>query len=265
MNWVVKALKSSVGKKLVMAVTGVLLCLFLVIHLAGNLLMYVGPDVYNGYAHTLHSQPGLIKVAEFGLLILFLVHIWLALETTRDNREARKTRYAVKQSKIYDRKIPHAISPENNMLLTGVVVLAFLLIHVGDFTFNLKMTERIKDLEPFDKAIVIMRNPVSFVAYLVGVLLLGWHLTHGATSMFQSMGLKHPKYDPLTTRFGPFFGLVMAVGFASFPLYAVLTPYQPPAPGSQPAHPHSEQQSDGQEQVQAGERPVLSVVRPFAS
>lgn len=227
MNWVAKALTSSVGKKLLMAVTGALLCLFLVVHLAGNLLMYAGPEAYNNYAHALHSQEGLVKIAEVGLLALFLVHIWLALETNRENREARSQPYAMKKSKIAERKIPYEISPENYMLFTGVVVLAFMLIHLGDFTFNLTMPEKIAGKEPFDKAITILRHPLSFVSYLIGVTLLGWHLSHGVTSMFQTLGLRHAKYDGITRNIGPVFALIIAIGFASFPLYAVLTPYDP--------------------------------------
>ncbi len=227
MNWVLNALKSSVGKKLLMAITGLLLCLFLVLHLAGNLLMYVGPEIYNAYAHKLHEQKVLLIVAEVGLLLLFVAHIWLALETNRENREARPQRYAVKKSKIPGRVIPFGISPENYMLFSGVIVLAFLLIHLGDFTFNLTMPDKIQGKEPFDKAIIIMRHPVSFVSYLIGVALLGWHLTHGVTSMFQTLGLRHSKYDFITQNVGPIFAVVIAVGFATFPIYAVLTPYDP--------------------------------------
>ncbi|TWT61226.1 succinate dehydrogenase cytochrome b subunit [Rubinisphaera italica] len=227
MAWVTDAVKSSIGKKLLMACTGFLLCGFLVMHLLGNLLMYVGPDTYNNYAHALHSQEMLIKVAEFGLLILFAIHIWLGFETNLENRESRKKRYAVKKSKIPDRKVPYFISPENYMLFTGVIVFIFLLIHLGDFTFNITMPDKIEGREPFDKAIIIMRSPLSTISYIIGVLLLGWHLSHGVTSMFQTLGLKHPKYDPLTKTIGPVFAIIIAVGFASFPIYAWLSPYDP--------------------------------------
>ena len=237
MNWVVNTLKSSVGKKLLMGVTGLLLCLFLIVHLAGNLLMYVGPDAYNAYAHTPHSQEWFVKIAEVGLLGLFGLHIWLGLETSRENRSARSQRYRVKRSKIPGRKIPFNVSPENYMLMTGVIVLAFLLIHLDDFTFNLTMPEELEGREPFDKAMIIMRHPVSFVSYLVGVILLGWHLAHGVTSMFQTLGLRHPKYDGLTQKAGPVFALIIAVGFASFPIYAVISPYDPyAAPAAEESH-----------------------------
>ncbi len=230
MNWVVDALKSSVGKKLIMACTGILLCLFLVVHLLGNFLMLVGPDAYNAYAHGLHSQEWFVRLAETGLLVLFVVHIWVAMETSRENTDARPQQYAVKKSKVAGRKVPASLSPENNMLLSGVLVLAFMLLHLGDFTLNLTMPEKIAGLEPFDKAFVIMRTPVSAIAYLLGVSILGWHLSHGVTSLFQTLGLKHPKYDPLTRNFGPVFAIIIAGGFAIFPLYALTSSYETAKP-----------------------------------
>ncbi len=240
MNWVVDALKSSVGKKLIMACTGILLCLFLVVHLLGNFLMLVGPDAYNAYAHGLHSQEWFVHLAEAGLLVLFAIHIWVAMETSRENTDARPQQYAVKKSKIANRKLPASISPENNMLLSGVLVLAFMLLHLGDFTLNLTMPDKIAGLEPFDKAFVIMRTPVSAIAYLLGVMILGWHLSHGVTSLFQTLGLKHPKYDPLTSKLGPAFAIIIAGGFAIFPLYALTSSYETAKPSSkseaQPQH-----------------------------
>ncbi len=233
MNWVVDALKSSVGKKLIMACTGILLCLFLVVHLLGNFLMLVGPDAYNAYAHGLHSQEWFVRLAETGLLVLFVVHIWVAMETSRENTDARPQQYAVKRSKVAGRKVPASLSPENNMLLSGVLVLAFMLLHLGDFTLNVTMPEKIAGLEPFDKAFVIMRTPVSAIAYLLGVSILGWHLSHGVTSLFQTLGLKHPKYDPLTRNFGPVFAIIIAGGFAIFPLYALTSSYETAKPDSQ--------------------------------
>jgi succinate dehydrogenase / fumarate reductase cytochrome b subunit len=100
LNWLIKALSSSIGKKFVMALTGLLLCGFLVVHLAGNLLLYAGPSAYNGYAHKLHSQEWLIKIAEGGLVVLFGTHILLALRTAAENRRSRRNSYQAKVSKL---------------------------------------------------------------------------------------------------------------------------------------------------------------------
>jgi len=251
MSWVTNAIKSSIGRKFLVACTGLLLCGFLVAHLIGNLLMYIGPEVYNNYAHTLHSQEYLIKIAEVGLLVLFIAHLWLAIEASSRNRAARQTRYAVKKSKLPNRKIPYAITPENYMLVSGIIVLIFLCIHLGDFTFNLTMPEKIAGLEPYDKAIVIMRSPVSAIAYVIGSLLLMWHLWHGATSMFQTLGLRHPKYDGLTQNFGPVFATIIGLGFATFPIYAWLVPYNPPAPNPDAPEAHGEPDSHSMNTIPA--------------
>src|SRR4029077_15657222 len=98
--WLVKACGSSIGKKIVMAITGLALCGFLVVHLGGNLLLYVGAEKYNHYAHTLHAQEHLLLVAEIGLLILFAGHIWLAFSTKIENDAARPVGYAMRRSKM---------------------------------------------------------------------------------------------------------------------------------------------------------------------
>ena len=105
---------SSVGKKFVMGITGLLLCGFLVTHLAGNLLMLVSPDAYNGYAHALHSNELLIKFAEVGLLVLFVTHLYLAFATSRENRQARgPVGYAQQVTKIEDRTFEPRLPPKN--------------------------------------------------------------------------------------------------------------------------------------------------------
>src|SRR5262249_26790687 len=128
-----KALTSSVGKKFVMGITGLLLCGFLVTHLAGNLLLYVSPDAYNKYAHTLHAQGILLKVAEVILYALFVIHIFLAVRTTQENWAARGHRYFIRRSKLD--AAPHTNSsplhPEAWMFTSGSIILLFLIVHVG--------------------------------------------------------------------------------------------------------------------------------------
>ncbi len=228
-DWVVKFLTSSLGKKLVIALSGLLLCGFLAVHLAGNLLMYVGPDAYNTYAHTLHSQEWFVKFAEFGLLILFGAHIIIALNTDRDNRSARAKNYQVKETK-QQTFLPYQLLAENWMIISGLIVLCFLIVHLSDFTFQTTpgLMEKIKGHEPFDKAIIILRNPLHALLYVTGVLLLGWHLSHGFRSAFQTLGLNHPKYTKGIETLGKVFALVVALGFASFPIWAAMSGYKVP-------------------------------------
>lgn len=201
-----------------MGITGLLLCGFLVVHLAGNLLLYVGADAYNEYAHALHSQAALLAVAEAGLLLLFLAHLLLAIITTWENRKARgREDYAVKASK---QKLFLTFFPHNWMWITGTIVLAFVLLHLYDFRFE--RFEQIDSSEtPFDKAIRLLKHPVTIAGYLVGVIVLGIHLAHGFASAFQSLGINHPKYNTAIKIVGGLFAAVIAVGFASFPIWAM--------------------------------------------
>lgn len=234
MNSLLKALTSSVGKKFVMALTGLLLCGFLVVHLGGNLLLYVGAGAYNKYAHTLHSQEWFVKTAEVGLLVLFVAHIGLAISTSRENRAARKVRYLAKTSKL-DACESVSVAPfssETWMFLSGAVVLAFLLLHLADFHFEWRLKGASHE-EPFDKAVRILNDTWSFWFYLVGCIILGVHLTHGFASAFQSLGLNHPKYNKLIRCFGIAFAIVIGAGFAMFPLWGKLLHQVPAAMSGQ--------------------------------
>lgn len=222
MNWVAETFNSSIGKKIVMALTGLLLCGFLIVHLGGNVLMYVGPEAYNTYAHTLHSQEWAVKMAEVVLALLFVAHIVYAVRTGSRNSESRGQRYKVKKSKIKSRFLPFEVSPENLMLVSGIIVLCFLVVHLAEFTFGFRLAEQTKGLEPFDKALVILRNPASASIYVVGCLLLGWHLMHAVSSSLQTFGLNHPKYNGLIVWAGMIFAVVIALGFASFPIWAAI-------------------------------------------
>lgn len=233
MNWLRAALTSSVGKKFVMGVTGLLLCGFLVVHLAGNLLMLAGPEAYNDYAESLHSNEWLVKIGEALLLVLFASHIYLAFVTTRENSNARgPVEYALRESKIEQRTLTARISPENWMFVTGAVVLGFLILHLCDFTFEVRddffyvSTDDDSNVQrqPFDKAVLLLRNPLTFGVYLAGCFFLAWHLGHGVSSAFQSLGVNHPKYNGLIKWAGILFALVIGIGFIYFPMWAVFQP-----------------------------------------
>lgn len=221
MSPVLKALSSSVGKKFVMGITGLLLCGFLVTHLAGNLLLYAGADAYNKYAHTLHSQPALLLIAEIILYFLFIAHIYLAFHTTTENWSARGHRYAIKRSKLD--AAPHTTSwplhPEAWMFWSGAVILFFLIVHVGQFAWEIWLPGPPGE-QPFTKAIRILNDNVTAAIYLIGVGILGIHLWHGFAAAFQSLGLTHPRYAGFIKWLGVLFAIVIALGFASFVAFA---------------------------------------------
>jgi len=217
--WLLKALKSSIGQKLVMAVTGFLLCGFLIAHLAGNLLLYVGPEAYNAYAEQLHSQEGLLMIAETGLFVIFLMHLYLAGATRKQSKDARNVAYGVRGSKI-DETETSLFEPQSWMFASGAVVLAFILLHISDFKMGMWLPAD-NNYEPFEKTTFILKNWVRFFAYIIGPIILAMHLSHGVPSAFQSLGLNHPKYNGLIKKGGWLFAWAIGLGFASFPIWAM--------------------------------------------
>ncbi len=227
MRWLLNALSTSVGRKVVLAITGLLLCGFLVAHLAGNLLLYVGDDgkSYNEYAHALHEQAALLAVAEVGLFGLLIAHIVIALQVSAENRAARKVGYAVTRSKQEGRYAAEGYRPDTWMLVTGILVLGFLVLHLIDFKMELRhksfyQTADGLDVTPFVKAknLLSTSNLITIVGYAIGSLALLAHLAHGFQSAFQTLGFNHPKYTPLIKLVGLVFAIAIGVGFATFPL-----------------------------------------------
>ncbi len=212
LKWVLRLLNSSIGRKFVMGATGLLLCGFLVAHLAGNLLLFVGQKAFDHYAHTLHSQEWL-PFAEAGLLVLFLAHIYLAFATTKDNKSARSVEYGVKQTKIRG-KILEIPSPSNWMFASGAVVLGFLILHLIDLRLGLRPdVAQFDEAEAYRNTIEVVSNPYSRLIYGVGVIFLGFHLSHGFAAAFQSLGFSHPKYTPTIKLAGKIFAIAIAAGF----------------------------------------------------
>lgn len=198
-----------------MGVTGLLLCGFLVVHLAGNLLLFAGKDSFNEYAHAIHKQWELVAIAELGLLVLFVAHVYLAITTSAGNVRARSDAYSVKQPKVPGR----IIGANSWMFVSGAIVLAFVILHLIDIRFsmrtNIKYLPESDPGAPYANTVAVLGDSISRIVYFVGVIILGVHLSHGFASAFQSIGLNHPKYMPLIKIIGQIFAVVIAVGFAS--------------------------------------------------
>jgi len=222
LSWFRLFVSSTLGKKYLMGITGLLLCGFLVTHLAGNLLMYVGANVYNNYAHTLHQQEWLIKTAEVGLLAIFVLHLYLAFSLSKQNKDARGVPYQVKKPKEGAETIP--TRPDAWMFWSGLAVFVFLLFHLSDFHFGTSAdiydTEKAAAMEPFDKAILVLSNPSRILIYVAGTVFLCAHLMHGFSSAFRSLGISHPKYNRCIRNLGYFFAVIFGLGFATFPIWA---------------------------------------------
>ena len=209
---------SSLGKKYLMALTGLFLCSFLVIHFLGNITLYTDPVQFNEYTRFMSSNP-IIRVMEIVLVAGFLTHIIDAIMLTRANKKAQPVKYAMdkKQSSWYSR----------NMGLTGSVILAFLVIHLQSFWYGYKFGS---PAYATDSAGLPIKDMYTMVVeafgefwysglYVVAVSLLGIHLNHGFQSAFQSVGLRHKKYTPTIKMLGTAFSILITLGFVSFPIY----------------------------------------------
>lgn len=207
MSWFVATLTRSIGKKLCVALTGLALCGFLVAHLAGNLLLYVGPEAFNHYAEALTKNP-LLPVAEIGLLSIFVVHMVLALYSTWENWRARPEPYRGKRAEG-GRTIG-----SSTMWITGPLILIFLVVHLLDFRLAEGGGKTLHAL-----VVEHFRSLPNVLAYAAAMLLVGIHVSHGFQSLFRSLGLVHPKYTPFVTRLGWAFAIVVVVGFGSIPFW----------------------------------------------
>lgn len=212
-------LRSSIGKKQILGVSGLLLCLFLVSHLLGNLLILKGAESYNNYCYALMHNP-LILPAEIGLLLLFLSHIGLALRLTIENKLARPQQYHLKV-----RTGRGATFASNTMPYTGMLILVFLVVHMIQFRFgpHYKVVYGNIEMRDIYKVVVeVFQNPLMVIYYIFSVMALGLHVSHGLPSAFQSLGFNHPEYTPLLKKLGIVYALIMVVGFSLLPIWVFM-------------------------------------------
>jgi succinate dehydrogenase / fumarate reductase cytochrome b subunit len=216
MGWFFKFTGSSIGKKIIMAVTGSFLIIFLIIHLIGNLTLFLGPEAFNSYVSTLDVVKPLIRVVELVLLATFILHIFNGLRLWIENKKANPQKYAINvgsdNSTVFSR----------TMFLTGSIVFIFLVLHLATFfyRFNFYDPEGFANQHQYFEIVVsFLTMPWYSILYIVAVLLLGFHLNHGFQSAFQSFGWTHKKYTPIVEKLGTLYAIIMAVGFASMPIY----------------------------------------------
>jgi succinate dehydrogenase cytochrome b subunit len=211
-------LRSTLGLKIVMAVTGLILFGFVIAHMIGNLQVYLGPEAMDAYAAFLRSMlhgTGL-WIARSVLLVAVALHIWSAWRLTLINRAARPVGYR----EVQRRESTYA---SRTMRWSGVILLLFIIYHLMHFTFGVRaLHPQFVHGEVFHNFVTGFRNPVASAVYIVAMLALGLHLYHGAWSFMQTLGLSHPRYDHLRYAVALFLTIVVVAGNLSFPL-AVLT------------------------------------------
>ncbi|MBF0117469.1 MAG: succinate dehydrogenase cytochrome b subunit [Desulfobacterales bacterium] len=210
-NWFVEILLSSIGKKLLMAITGFSFCLFLTAHLIGNLTLYGGKFFFLSYVTRLHSLGIIINIAEICLLFMAIVHIGMGCLLFYENTKARPIKYAIKVSGG-GRTIGSSTMP-----YTGLFLFLFIIMHLFNFHFVDKGEKTIYKI-----VTDILSNPfyVAFYIFAMGVVAI--HVSHGFWSVFQTLGLNHPKYMPLIKNIGIAFSIIIGIGFGFIPIYISL-------------------------------------------
>lgn len=219
---------SSISSKSLVALTGLGLVGFVIAHLLGNLQVYLGPldngEALNRYAHFLKSNPELLWTGRLGLLVLFLAHLGLTLRVQLANRAARPERY------VFERRI-QATAGSRTMLLTGLVILTFLLYHLAHFTVGLTHPEQFasrtelhgeKVHDVYRMVVLGFRDPLTSILYIVAMVFLGLHLSHGVQSAFQSLGLTNHAWAATIRKVGLGVTLFVVIGNISIPLTILL-------------------------------------------
>ncbi len=230
MSWWLKIWNSSIGTKTIMALTGLLLTLFVLVHMVGNLQIYLGPEPLNAYAHFLQGLAELLWVARTILIVLVVLHIISAIRVSWLNRVARPDRY-VKHEPV---KVGWA---GRTLIYTGTVIGLFVVYHLLHFTLGVTDPEHFSLLDEhgekhvYNMVVYGFRDPIVAGGYILATILLGLHFWHGVSSWLQTLGLNSRRYQSLIDRIGPAVGTVVMIGNISIPLTILLRLVNPAGGG----------------------------------
>lgn len=217
-------IRASVGRKFLMAISGLGLVGFVIVHLLGNLTLFIpGSTAFNRYAHGLEGLGLLLEVAEVGLLFIIVLHVVTAIQLKRTNSSARPVGYHAYESKNGPSR--NNVS-SRNMIITGLILLGFLVLHIWQFKYGPGISkgyvtpingEQVRDL--YRLVYETFHNPVYVTIYVAVMLFLGLHLRHGFWSAFQSIGAMNPRWNKLITLSGWAIAFALAFGFLMIPFW----------------------------------------------
>lgn len=216
MNLLSRAYRSSLGKKYIMAITGFLLFLFVIVHMLGNLQVYLGPGPMNAYADLLKSKPALLWSARAGLFIIAVLHIVSALQLAAENRNARP--------RAYEEGKPIASLASRTILVSGLIIFAFVVYHLMHFTFGvtdpgfLELRDASGHHDVYRMVVDGFRNPWVSAFYIISMGLLCLHLSHGVSSLFQSLGIRRRSTLAAFNSFAQISAIVIFIGNVSIPI-----------------------------------------------
>ncbi len=217
-------ISASIGKKVLMAFSGIVAMSYIVGHMLGNLQIFIGPERLNAYGHSLHSLGAGLWVLRIGLLLFFALHIWMGVKLKAENLKAKPIRYK------FNETVKASIS-SRTMIWSGTTILAFFIYHVLHFTARTTDPRFLNlPLDPaghydiYSMVILGFKNPVNSIVYIVAIGLLCTHISHGIYSMFQSLGLTNPSCSKMLQRFAHAVALIIFFGFTAVPV-GVITGY----------------------------------------
>ncbi len=208
MSWLIRIYSSSIGKKLIMAITGLSFIGFLATHLAGNLTLYKGGAAFDAYAEKLHALGPILTVFEFGLLAFALIHVATGIILFVQNYRARSVPYKK------DRSAGGRTLSSVTMPYTGVIILAVVIFHLVNFSFVDRAGRTI-----FEIVRTAFANPIYIIIYVVVMIVVALHVRHGFWSALQTLGGNHPKYMPAIMVLSVIISLIIGFGFGLLPIY----------------------------------------------
>ncbi|MBI2417790.1 MAG: succinate dehydrogenase cytochrome b subunit [Ignavibacteriales bacterium] len=216
MGWFFRTFYSTIGKKLIMSLTGLFLCSFLLVHLTGNFQLFKddGGEAFNHYSEFMSTNI-LIRILEIGLFLGFALHMTEAFWLYFLNKRARPVAYAKNQASENSTLI------SRTMIWSGSIVLVFLLVHLKSFFFDHRIIG--SELTMYQGVVQAFQDPLYSWFYVLAMVLLGFHLNHGFQSAFQTLGLNHKKYTPLIKTVGLLFSILVPLGYITMPLYFLFT------------------------------------------
>jgi len=206
--------ESTIGKKAIMAVSGLILFGFLIAHMLGNLQVFLGSIVMNHYAETLHGNPALLWSARTILLVSVVLHIWASIQLSLLKKEARPVAY-VKRANVV------SSWGSRTMMLTGPIIAIFVIIHLLHLTTG-TIHPQFVPLHAYENLVNGLLVVPFALVYIAVMVFIGFHLSHGIWSMFQSMGFNHPRYTPAVKKFAAVFSWLLVAGFISVPLAVLI-------------------------------------------
>jgi len=218
-----RVFSSSVGTKILIGVTGLALFLYLVVHIAGNLMVFFGPETFNKYAYTLEGNP-LLPIVEIGLLLIFVMHVYKTVRMYLANQQARPVRYVKKK---FAGPPSRKTLASSTMIFSGLWLLIFIIIHVKAFRYGTEYQWAAGGRDLYRLEMENFRSPLVVAFYVVSMVIVGSHLWHGVASSFQSLGADQPKWTPRVLVFSKTVAVLIAAGFIAIAVWVHFTGGRP--------------------------------------